>query len=220
MKKEFFRYLKLIIGLFVCSLGIIAVIKANLGFSPWDVFHQGISNITPLTIGQASIAVGVVVLSVDLSLGEPIGSGTVLNTILIGSFMDLILYLDFIPLMTNFAGGLILMLLGIFTFSVGSYLYISSGLGCGPRDSLMVALTKKTRFSVGLVRNTIEIAALMLGYLMGGHAGLGTVLVAILGGFFIEATFTLFNFDVRTIEHRNIKKEILSIKNYLKPKEG
>ena len=92
MKKEILKYLKLFLGLFVCALGIIVIIKSNLGFSPWDVLHQGISKVTNITIGQASIFVGFIVITLDFYLGERIGSGSILNIIFLGTFMDLILY--------------------------------------------------------------------------------------------------------------------------------
>ena len=218
MKKEFFRYFRLIIGLFLCSLGIIVIIKADLGFSPWDVFHQGLSLVSPLTIGQASIVVGVSIVTMDIYLGERIGSGTILNTVFIGTFMDLILYLDFVPTTEYISTKIAMIFIGIMIFSLGSYLYISAGLGCGPRDSLMVALTKKTNLPVGVIRNTIEILALAIGYTLGGHAGIGTILVALFTGIFIQFIFALLKFDVKEIEHRDIRKEVVSLRNYIMSK--
>jgi len=215
MKKEILRYLKLFLGLFVCSLGVIVIIKSNLGFSPWDVLHQGISKVGNITIGQASILVGLVVITLDLFLGERIGSGTILNIMFIGTFMDLILYVDIVPLSTNMFMGIFMMFIGLFIFSVGCYLYISTGLGCGPRDALMVALTKKTTLSVRAVRNIIEISVLVAGYLLGGYAGVGTVITAIFTGSFIQGVFRLFNFDVKSVVHRDIRREAVSLKRYV-----
>ncbi len=215
MKGEILKYLKLFLGFFVCSLGVIIVIKSDLGFSPWDVLHQGISKVGGITIGQASIIVGIGVITVDLFLGERIGSGTILNILFIGSFMDLILFLDLVPLSNNMVIGVFMMFLGLFVFSVGCYLYISTGLGCGPRDALMVALTKKTKFSVRGVRNTIEISVLACGYLLGGYAGVGTVIAALFTGTFIQGVFRLFNFDVRSVVHRDIRGEVVSVKRYI-----
>ncbi len=215
MKGEILKYLKLFLGFFVCSLGVIIVIKSDLGFSPWDVLHQGISKVGGITIGQASILVGIGVITVDLFLGERIGSGTILNILFIGSFMDLILFLDLVPLSNNMVIGVFMMFLGLFVFSVGCYLYISTGLGCGPRDALMVALTKKTKFSVRGVRNTIEISVLACGYLLGGYAGVGTVIAALFTGTFIQGVFRLFNFDVRSVVHRDIRGEVVSVKRYI-----
>jgi len=215
MRNEVLRYMKLFLGFFVCSLGVIIIIKSDLGFSPWDVLHQGISKVSSVTIGQASILVGLGVITLDLFLGERIGSGTILNILFIGSFMDLILFLDIVPLSTNLAMGISMMFLGLLVFSVGCYLYISTGLGCGPRDALMVALTKKTRLSVRAVRNTIEISVLAAGYLLGGYAGMGTVITALFTGTFIQGVFRFFDFDVKAVVHRDIRGEVLSIKKYV-----
>lgn len=215
MKKEILRYLKLFLGLFICSLGVIIIIKSNLGFSPWDVLHQGISKVTHITIGQASIFVGFIVIILDFFLGERIGSGSILNIILGGVFMDLILSLDIVPLGTGVPIGIFMMFLGLLVLSLGCYLYISTGLGCGPRDALMVALTKKTRLSVRAVRNIIEISVLSTGYLLGGYAGVGTIITAIFTGSFIQGVFNLFKFDVKSVVHRDIKSEVVSLKRFI-----
>ena len=219
VKKEILKYLKLFLGFFCCSLGVIIIIKSNLGFSPWDVLHQGISKVGKITIGQASILVGLVVITLDLFLGERIGSGTILNILSMGTFMDLILYLDIVPLSTSMLMGISMMFFGLFIFSVGCYLYISTGLGCGPRDALMVALTKKTNLSVRAVRNTIEISVLVTGYLMGGYAGVGTVIVALFTGSFIQVVFRLFNFDVKSVVHRDIRNETILLKRHVFSRE-
>lgn len=215
MKKEILRYLKLFLGLFICSLGVIIIIKSNLGFSPWDVLHQGISRVTHITIGQASIFVGSIVIIIDFFLGERIGSGSILNIILGGIFMDLILFLDMIPLGRGLFIGICMMFLGLVVLSLGCYLYMSTGLGCGPRDALMVALTKKTKFSLRSVRNMIEIGVLSTGYLLGGYAGVGTVITALFTGSFIQGIFKLFKFDIKSVVHRDIKNEIILLKKYI-----
>ena len=167
------------------------------------------------TIGQASILVGFVVITLDLFLGERIGSGTILNIIFIGTFMDLLLYLDIVPLSTNMLMGISMMFLGLFILSVGCYLYISTGLGCGPRDALMVALTKKTNLSVRAVRNIIEISVLVTGYLLGGYAGVGTVITALFTGSFMQGVFRFFKFDVKSVVHWDIRREVVSLKRYV-----
>ena len=215
MKTEVLRYLKLFLGLFICSFGVIIIIKSNLGFSPWDVLHQGISRVIHITIGHASILVGFTVIILDFFLGERIGSGSILNIILGGIYMDLILYMDLIPLATSISTGIFMMFLGIFTLSIGCYFYMSTGLGCGPRDALMVALTKKTRYSIRSVRNIIEISVLGTGYLMGGYAGVGTVITALFTGVFIQGVFKLFNFDVKSVVHRDIRNEVILLKRYI-----
>ncbi|WP_028856332.1 YczE/YyaS/YitT family protein [Psychrilyobacter atlanticus] len=215
MKNEILKYIKLFLGFFVCSLGIVLIIRSNLGFSPWDVLHQGISKVGNITIGQASILVGILVITLDVFLGEQIGSGTVFNIIFIGVFMDLILFSKLIPLSHTPLLGVPMMFMGLFILGVGCYLYISTGLGCGPRDALMVALTKKTNFSIMFIRSTIEVTVLVIGYFLGGYAGVGTVITAVFTGSFIQYVFKMFDFDVKSVTHRNIKDEAVLLKAYI-----
>lgn len=215
MKNEILKYIKLFLGFFVCSLGIVIIIRSNLGFSPWDVLHQGISKVGNITIGQASILIGILVITLDIFLGEQIGSGTIFNIIFLGSFMDLILFSNLIPLSHSPLSGVPMMFIGLFILAIGGYLYISTGLGCGPRDALMIALTKKTGFSIMFIRNIIEITVLVIGYFLGGYAGVGTIITAVFTGSFIQYVFKMFNFDVKSVTHRNIKDEIILLKAYI-----
>ena len=208
MKKEIMRFIKLFIGLFACALGCMIILKANLGLSPWDVLHQGLSKTFGMTIGQASIGLGMVIVVLDIFLGQPIGLGTVLNFMSIGVFMDLILYLNFIPIADSLPLKTIMLLVGIFIYSYGIYLYMVQGMGCGPRDGFMQILTKRTKYSVGLIKNVIEIVAFSLGWLLGGELGLGTIITALSMGVILEIMFKLSNVDVKQLQHRNIKEEI------------
>ena len=215
MKNEILKYIKLFLGFFVCSLGIVIILQSNLGYSPWDVLHQGISKVGHITIGQACIIVGVIVITLDVFLGEQLGSGSIFNIIFIGVFMDVILFSKLIPLSHNLFIGVPMMFLGLFILGIGCYLYMSTGLGCGPRDALMVALTKKTNLSVMVIRSIIEITVLVIGYFLGGYVGIGTVITAFFTGTFIQYVFKIFDFDVKSVTHRNIKDEIILLKNYV-----
>lgn len=164
MKILFETFFKLIIGFIIASIGVVMTINSNLGLSPWDVLHQGLSKITPLSIGGACIVVGLTVVLFSMFLGVNLGIGTILNTILMGVFIDWISYLNIIPLCSNFFTGTIMMILGMFLLGIGTYLYMSCGLGCGPRDGLMVALTKITKKPVKMIRAVIELSAMTAGY--------------------------------------------------------
>ena len=208
MKKIVLNILRLFTGLFLYAVGIVMTINANLGLSPWDVFHQGISKIAHITMGQASIAVGVVIIILDSILGERLGIGTLCNMLFIGLFMDFLMLNHLIPVFQNVIPGLIMMLLGMFIIGVASVFYIGAGLGAGPRDALMVALTKKTNKSVRFIRNCIEISALIIGYLLGGFLGIGTLIMSLAGGYFLQFAFKIFRFNVRIIKHRFIDEDI------------
>lgn len=195
------RLIRMSAGFFVFALGIVMTINANIGLAPWDVFHQGLSKVMGITFGQAGILVGAVIVVIDYAAGERIGWGTLGNMLMIGLFIDLIMLNGWVPEQQVFMWGIFQMMAGIFIIGIGSYLYISVGLGCGPRDGLMVALLKKTGRSVRLVRGIIESGALLCGWLLGGTVGLGTVIMALVAGPVIQWSFALLRFDVKAVEH-------------------
>ncbi len=207
------RILRTILGLFFFACGSYCVIRANVGLGPWEAFHMGISYHVPISYGNIVVLTGFVILGIDILLKEPIGIGTILNTFLIGKFVDLLMYLDVLPQMQNFAGGVALLLAGQFIVAMGSYFYISNGLGCGPRDSLMTALSKRLpKAPIGAIRGIIEGTALFVGFLLGAKIGLGTV-VAMFGiSFIIQTVFGILKFDVKKIHHENALESFRKMK--------
>ncbi|MDK2788774.1 MAG: uncharacterized protein PWP07_2019 [Epulopiscium sp.] len=198
------RLMKLLLGLFLYALGIVVSMKANLGFAPWEVFHYGLGKTIGLTIGTVSILVGLIICLCAVWMGEKIGLGTILNMILIGVFMDLLLMLSFIPEVNGLFMGIIMIITGLFIISFGSYFYIASGFGAGPRDSLMVALQRKTGLPVGLCRGFLEGTVVLIGWLLGGPVGLGTVLAAFGIGFCIQTVFVIMKFDATSVKHETL----------------
>ncbi|MBK5251535.1 MAG: hypothetical protein JJE29_02685 [Peptostreptococcaceae bacterium] len=208
------RLLRLLWGLFLYSLGIVFTLKANIGYAPWEVFHVGFANTAGISIGTASIITGLAVGILSIMLGEKLGLGTILNMVLIGVFLDVILMFKFIPTASNFVFGLIMMFAGMMIISLASYYYIGSGFGAGPRDSLMVALTRKTKLSVGICRGSIELIAVFIGWRLGGMVGLGTIISAFAIGFCIQTTFKLFKFDPAMIQHNTLGQTWRAIFKY------
>ncbi len=202
------KLIRLFIGLFLYALGIVLTINANLGLSPWDVFHQGCTYLIGITMGQATIAVGVVIVIANVVLGERLGWGTLFNMIFIGVFMDLIMLNHLIPIVNEVFSGVLMIFLGLVIIGIASYFYIGAGLGSGPRDGLMIALTKKTHKSVRFIRNSIEISALFIGYLLGGYVGVGTLIMSIALGYIMQFMFKLFKFDINSVEHRFIDEDV------------
>ena len=201
MKKSLLTLGRLFIGLFLYALGIVCTINAKLGLSPWDVFHQGASNLSGITMGQASILTGLLIVILDWVLGEKVGLGTICNMLFIGLFMDLLMFNHLVPTFDNIIMRVIIMFLGMFIIGIASYFYIGAGLGSGPRDGLMLALTKKTNKSVRFIRNCIEFVVLVAGYFLGGTVGLGTVIMVFGGGYFVQFAFKIFKFDVKKVKH-------------------
>lgn len=157
-----------------------------------------------MTIGQASIAVGLALLFVNSILKEPLGLGTVLNMLLVGIFVDLILMTGLIPQMDHLISGIALLIIGLIVLAFGVYFYIGSGFGAGPRDTLMVALNRRLRIPVGLARTSIEMTALVIGWLLGGMVGIGTIMAVFLIGLILQVLFDWLRFDPKQIQHEKL----------------
>lgn len=212
MKDILFKLIKVIFGLFLFSLGIVMTINANLGVAPWDVFHQGLSRTFGITMGVASIIVGVFIITLDIVLGQSIGWASVMNILIIGSFMDILMLNNLIPRFDGFIPNVIMLLLGILVEGYGCWIYLSVGLGAGPRDGLMVVLTKKTGKSVRIVKSFVEVFATLFGYILGGSLGIGTLIMALSGGQIFQFAFKTVGFDVKAVDHRFIQDDIKYLK--------
>jgi len=170
----------LFFGLFIFGIGDSLLIQSNLGNAPWSVLAQGLAKTFNSEIGLLTFVISAIVLLLWVPLKERPGFGTVSNIVIIAAAIQL--GIDFIPPADNAIIGLIYVFLGIALVGAGSSLYITCGLGPGPRDGLMTALHHKTGVRVGRVRLAIEGTVLVLGALLGGTLGVGTALFALLIG--------------------------------------
>lgn len=205
MKTFLIRLIRLIWGLFLFALGIVVTMRANMGFAPWEVFHAGIGKTVHLTIGNVSIITGLLICFIVIAMGERLGLGTILNMLLIGIFIDWISATGVIPRIDNVWLKLPMFIVGIIIIAFASYFYMSSGFGAGPRDSLMVALTRKTGFAIGICRGTIELFAVIVGGMLGGMVGFGTIFFVLAVGFFVQRVFKLMGFDATSVKHQTLK---------------
>lgn len=210
------RYIKLILGLFLVAAGMVIIINADLGYSPWDVFHQGLSNIFGIKIGTANILVGVIIIVAGMIMGEMPGVGTILNMFLIGGFMNVLMDLQLLPIFSNTVVRLLTIPVGMIVIGFGSYSYISAGFGTGPRDGLMVLLMDKTGRSVRFIRNSIEITVLVIGFFLGGPVWIGTVMVSFGLGYALQFVFGLFDFDPNQVDHRGWNDEMKALRRILR----
>lgn len=204
MKQFSLRLLRLIFGIFLYAVGIVVTLNANIGYAPWDVLHVGFANTVGISIGTASILAGFLTIIVAVLLGEKLGLGTIINMIFIGLFIDLIRATGIIPVVSSLAVGIVMLILGLFIIAVATYFYVGSGFGAGPRDSLMVAVTRKTKLPVGVCRGTIEVLAVFIGWRLGGMAGIGTVISALAIGFCVQLTFRFFKFNATAVQHETL----------------
>lgn len=206
MKNLALRFGKLILGLMLYAVGIVLTIRANIGYGPWEVFHIGLGATVGISIGTASILVGVAIILLTLSMGETIGAGTLLNIVLIGVFIDILLGLNLVPVMSSLVAGIPLLILGLYVIALGSFFYIGSGFGAGPRDGLMVALTRRTGLPIGVIRGGIELSATLAGWLLGGMVGVGTLISGFMIGFCIQSTFGILKFKPVTVRHSSLRE--------------
>jgi uncharacterized membrane protein YczE len=211
MYREGLRITRLLLGLFCFALGVVLTLHANLGYSPWEVFHQGVSRHLGLTMGMSTILVSAVVILVDVFMREAIGLGGVLNVILIGTFIDVLMLGGWVPVMDDFPRGVVMMVAGLFVIAAASVLYIGAGYGAGPRDSLMVALSRRTGKSPGLCRGVLEGAILFAGWLLGGYAGVGTLISAFGIGLAVQLVFSALRFDVKAVRHESLRETALRV---------
>ena len=171
------RLVQLYIGLFLCGTGIALMVRAKIGVAPWDVLALGILNQTGWGFGLISILIGLTALLIWIPLKQRPGLGTISNMILLGVFAEL--WLNVVPFDENLFYRSALFVAGLLLFGVGSGAYIGSHFGPGPRDGLMTGLVRVTGLPIWLIRTSLEVTVLTVGWLLGGNVGLGTVLFAL-----------------------------------------
>ena len=170
----------LFFGLAIFGLGDSLLVQGDVGNAPWTVFSQGLTYKTGLSIGWATFVISIFVLLIWIPLNERPGFGTLANIVLIATFIEVGTHI--FPKQDSFLSGVAFSLTGIALVGLGSALYITCGLGPGPRDGAMTGLHYKTGVRVGRVRMAIEIVVLAIGWFMGGTVGVGTALFALLIG--------------------------------------
>jgi uncharacterized protein len=174
------RTIVLFFGLFIFGLGDSLLIQSEIGNAPWSVLAQGAANRLEITMGWSTFAISTLVLLLWIPLKEKPGFGTLSNIAVIA--MAIQVGVTYFPIQSTYPAGIIYCLLGIALVGLGSALYITCGLGPGPRDGLMTALHHKSGVRIGRVRMGIEGTVLLGGWLLGGTVGIGTLLFAALIG--------------------------------------
>lgn len=171
------RLFQLYAGLTLYGISLALMVEARLGLDPWDVLHQGLARQVPLTIGQVTIVVGAVVLLMWIPLRQRPGIGTVSNVVVIGLAVDAAIAV--LPSPDAMVVRAIFLVAGVGLNGVATAAYIGARLGPGPRDGLMTGLVTRTGRSIRLVRTSIELTVLTVGFVLGGTLGVGTVLYAV-----------------------------------------
>ena len=175
-KPKFSTFFFLCFGLSLFGLGEGLLIVSFTGASPWSVLAQGISLNVNLSIGMITFLISIFVLILWIPLGQKPGMATILNALIIALMIDLCI--RFVSTPSNYYNQLILAVISVITVGIGGGIYLVSNLGAGPRDGLMVGLQKKTNLPIALVRATLEITVVSIGWYLGGTVGIGTLLFA------------------------------------------
>jgi uncharacterized membrane protein YczE len=184
------RFTKLNVGLFIYGLGIAMLVHAKIGIPPWDVFAQGISKQTGLTFGWSTVVVSAIVLVCWLPLKQKYGIGTVLNGLLIGVWCDF--WTPFLPEFTEYWQHLLEFIIAMLIVATATGMYISSHLGKGPRDGIMVGTAELLGWPFWIVRTMFEATVLTIGWLMGGQVREGTLIFAVCIGYLMQTSMRLF----------------------------
>lgn len=187
------RLLQLNVGLMLMGLGLAVSLAAGVGLGPWAAFHEGLAVSTGMSFGQALVLVGIVVVGVSWWwTGYRPGPGTFVNMAVVGPWVDLFQTQAWLPVAPNYAWGMAEFLVGTTLIGMASGMYITAGFGAGPRDGLVLGLTRLLRLSVRRTRSLLELVVLATGFLLGGAVGVGTVVFALTIGPVMQFSIRLF----------------------------
>lgn len=200
LKDTFKKFPRLFWGFAIVAVGISLTLLSDLGMNPWGTFHQGIALVTGLKFGTVSQLVGLIIIALSLFIHLYPGIGTLLNMFFIGFLVNLITESGWLPQPDTLALQVVYLLVGTVVFNYGIYVYISCGLGAGPRDGLLVGLVRLTGKSVSVIRPAIEITVFAIGVLLGGAYGVGTLVNAFGGGYILHRIFECHHFDPNTLK--------------------
>ena len=193
-RPKFSTFFFLCFGLSLFGLGEGLLIVSFTGASPWSVLAQGISLNVNLSIGTITLLISIAVLILWIPLGQKPGMGTIFNALIIAIMIDLCI--KYVPTPSNYIHQLLLAVISVIMVGIGGGIYLVSNLGAGPRDGLMIGLQKLTNFPIAVVRGTLEISVVSIGWYLGGTVGVGTLLFAFgigpcvaLGLYLVDKTF-------------------------------
>ena len=204
-KTVFLQWLQIAGGLLVFSFGVHLTIYANIGLAPWDCLGMGISYHTPLNYGLSMTLMAVIILIIDLCLKERIGYGTIIDALLTGNLVQMFNDLNPFPENGSLWLGILLMLTGFAFMAVGMRMYMKAAQCCGPRDFLLVGLGKRLpKVPIGLVEILLWAAVLLVGWLLGGPVGVGTLISTFGAGAVMQIIYNAVHFEPRDVKHKSV----------------
>ena len=205
-KKQMIKeILKSAFGLFIFSIGVYLTIQANIGLAPWDCLSMGVSARVGMSYGIVHTIISIIIVLIDVLLKEKIGYGTILDALLVGNYVDLIDRIITLPDFNSLPISIVMVVVGLLIMGYGQVFYMDASQGCGPRDSLLVALGKRfPRTPIGVVQTGMVGIALLIGWLLGGPVGIGTVISVFGLGTALQIVCKIMHFEPRDVVHKNV----------------
>lgn len=204
-KKILLGWLRIIIGLAVFAFGVHLTIYANIGLAPWDCLGMGLARHTPFNYGICMTLIAILVLMIDILLKEKIGYGTIIDALVTGNFVQIFNSVNPFPENQNLWLGIGIMLAGFVFMALGMWIYMKAEQCCGPRDALLVGLGKRMKkVPIGIVEVLLWAVVLLIGYLLGGPVGIGTLISTFGAGLVMQLVYNIIHFEPRKLEHKGV----------------
>jgi len=197
------------VSLFVNGFGVYMTIQANIGAGPWDVLNLGMARTLGILYGTASVAVSYAILGIDIALKEPIGIAMFIDAFVVGKSVDFFNRINVIHKCASLRTGVPVMIIGLVIMAYTQFTYMSAALGCGPRDTLLVALAKRAKkIPIGGISIALLGLATFIGWLLGGPVGIGTLICAFATGPIMQFAFSTVRFDATDIHHQHLTESV------------
>ena len=211
-KKVVIQWVRIVFGLLVFAFGVHLTIFANIGLAPWDCLGMGIAKHTPLNYGLSMTLMSLMILCIDLLLKERIGFGTIIDALLTGNFVQMFNDLNPLAENSNTWLGILIMVTGFVFMALGMWIYMKGEQCCGPRDSLLVGLGKRLpKIPIGIVEVMLWAVVLLVGWLLGGPVGIGTLISTFGAGIVMHFVYSALRFDPRSLRHRDIAETVRAL---------
>lgn len=192
-------------GLATFATGVYLTIQANIGVAPWDCLFLGVEKTFGIKYGNVAVMTSLIVVMIDLLLKERIGLGTLIDAVFTGKVVDFLNWLDLVPEQSSVVLGIGMMIAGLFLNGLGQFIYMRVALCCGPRDGMIVGLSKKLkRIPIGMVGVIIMAVVLLFGWILGGPIGIGTIIGTFLMAPIMQFVFKLLHFDAEAVKHQDL----------------
>ena len=198
---------RILLGLLIYSFGVYLTIYSNIGLAPWDCLGMGIAKHTPLGYGSSMVLIGVCAIVIQLILQERIGFATLFDALITGRLTQF--FIDISPYPENHSLwlGIVLLLLGFLIIDLGIYVYMSAELGSGPKDGLMIVIGQKLpKIPIGIIGILLWSAVTLIGWMLGGSVGIGTLLSIFGAGFVMHILYDAIGFEPRKLKHKSLSE--------------